>query len=159
MEAPIGKLKTVCSQLVEELKRDRSKHNLPGLPVASSVVYRLQNLLENPTTADTRSLMCSEEARRNTFTSWPHMTYKWALPEAMAEAGFYHQPNSTGEDRALCFTCNVCLVYWEPCDEPWSEHERHSPNCPFVKGEYTNNVPLSVSNATERAMSSGEEEV
>ncbi|CAD5121553.1 DgyrCDS10052 [Dimorphilus gyrociliatus] len=159
MEAPIGKLKTVCSQLVEELKRDRSKHNLPGLPVASSVVYRLQNLFENSTTADTRSLMCSEEARRNTFTSWPHMTYKWALPEAMAEAGFYHQPNSTGEDRALCFTCNVCLVYWEPCDEPWSEHERHSPNCPFVKGEYTNNVPLSVSNATERAMSSGEEEI
>lgn len=24
-----------------------------------------------------------------------------------------------------------------------SEHERHSPQCPFVKGEYTQNVPLS----------------
>lgn len=24
-----------------------------------------------------------------------------------------------------------------------SEHERHSPTCPFVKGEYTQNVPLS----------------
>ena len=24
-----------------------------------------------------------------------------------------------------------------------SEHERHSPACPFVKGEYTHNVPLS----------------
>lgn len=24
-----------------------------------------------------------------------------------------------------------------------SEHERHSPTCPYVKGEYTQNVPLS----------------
>lgn len=60
----------------------------------------------------------------------------------MSQAGFYHQPGSTGDDRAMCFTCNVCLVCWEPTDEPWSEHERHSPTCPFVKGEYTQNVPL-----------------
>ena len=67
----------------------------------------------------------------------------------MAQAGFYHQPSSTGDDRAMCFTCNVCLVCWEPTDEPWSEHERHSPQCPFVKGEYTQNVPMSVTYATE----------
>lgn len=74
----------------------------------------------------------------------------------MAQAGFYHQPNSTGEDRAMCFTCSVCLVCWEPTDEPWSEHERHSPACPFVKGEYTQNVPLSVTLATAPAQSVGE---
>lgn len=67
---------------------------------------------------------------------------RWALPDPMSQAGFYHQPNSMGDDRAMCFTCNVCLVCWEPTDEPWSEHERHSPTCPFVKGEYTQNVPL-----------------
>ena len=61
----------------------------------------------------------------------------------MAQAGFYHQPNQSGDDRAMCFTCNVCLVCWEPTDEPWSEHERHSPSCPFVRGEHTQNVPLS----------------
>lgn len=33
-----------------------------------------------------------------------------------------------------------------------SEHERHSPSCPFVKGEYTQNVPLSVSYATAPAV-------
>ena len=27
------------------------------------------------------------------------------------------------------------------CDR--SEHERHSPQCPFVKGEFTQNVPMS----------------
>lgn len=66
----------------------------------------------------------------------------------MAQAGFYHQPNASGNDRAMCFTCNICLVCWERTDEPWSEHERHSPGCPFVMGEYTQNVPLSVTYAT-----------
>lgn len=69
----------------------------------------------------------------------------------MALAGFYHQPNAAGDDRAMCFTCTVCLVCWEKTDEPWGEHERHSPTCPFVMGEYTQNVPLSVSYATSAA--------
>ena len=70
----------------------------------------------------------------------------------MAQAGFYHQPNTSGDDRAMCFTCAVCLVCWEKTDEPWSEHERHAPNCPFVMGEYTQNVPLSVTYATNPAI-------
>lgn len=70
----------------------------------------------------------------------------------MAQAGFYHQPNSSGDDRAMCFTCSVCLVCWEKTDEPWSEHERHSPTCAFVMGEYTQNVPLSVTLATTPAV-------
>uniref|UniRef100_A0A8C3L6J1 Dual E2 ubiquitin-conjugating enzyme/E3 ubiquitin-protein ligase BIRC6 n=1 Tax=Chrysolophus pictus TaxID=9089 RepID=A0A8C3L6J1_CHRPC len=98
-----------------------------------------------------RSLMYSEANRRETFTSWPHVGYRWAQPDPMAQAGFYHQPASSGDDRAMCFTCSVCLVCWEPTDEPWSEHERHSPNCPFVKGEHTQNVPLSVTLATSPA--------
>lgn len=73
----------------------------------------------------------------------------------MAQAGFYHQPSASGDDRAMCFTCNVCLVCWEKTDEPWGEHERHSPSCPFVKGEYTQNVPLAVTYATEPATQIG----
>ncbi|KAM3721402.1 Baculoviral IAP repeat-containing protein [Dirofilaria immitis] len=89
-----------------------------------------------------KEIMASEAARRLTFQNWPHMEYRWALPCQMAEAGFYHQPNSAGDDRVLCFSCFVCLVCWEPSDEPWSEHERHSPKCRFVHN-YTNpNVPL-----------------
>lgn len=45
--------------------------------------------------------------------------FRWALPSAMAQAGFYHQPSARGDDRAMCFACNVCLVCWEPADEPW----------------------------------------
>ncbi|KAI9556663.1 hypothetical protein GHT06_016453 [Daphnia sinensis] len=96
--------------------------------------------------------MTSEASRRETFASWPHMNYKWALPTQMAEAGFYHQPNTPESDRAVCFLCNVCLICWEPSDEPWSEHERHAATCPLVKGDYTSNVPVAVSMATQPAM-------
>jgi baculoviral IAP repeat-containing protein 6 (apollon) len=87
--------------------------------------------------------------------SYSHLDYKWALPDQMAQAGFYHQSSETGDDRAMCFTCPVCLVCWEKTDEPWSEHERHSPDCPFLKGEYTQNVPLSVTLATSPSIETG----
>lgn len=35
--------------------------------------------------------MYSEANRRETFTSWPHVGYRWAQPDPMAQAGFYHQ--------------------------------------------------------------------
>jgi hypothetical protein len=92
--------------------------------------------------------MTSEASRRETFAIWPHMNYKWALPSQMAEAGFYHQPNTPESDRAVCFLCLIC---WEPSDEP--EHERHAATCPLiVKGDYTSNVPVDVSMATQPAV-------
>ncbi|KAM3606446.1 uncharacterized protein V6R79_016382 [Siganus canaliculatus] len=150
-------LKLVASAIVSELKK--INQNVAALSVASSIMDRLSYLLCNarpelgvgPGRSVDRSLMYSEANRRETFTSWPHAGYRWAQPDPMAQAGFYHQPASTGDDRAMCFTCSVCLVCWEPTDEPWSEHERHSPNCPFVKGEHTQNVPLSVTLATSPA--------
>uniref|UniRef100_A0A4W3K7A1 Dual E2 ubiquitin-conjugating enzyme/E3 ubiquitin-protein ligase BIRC6 n=1 Tax=Callorhinchus milii TaxID=7868 RepID=A0A4W3K7A1_CALMI len=150
-------LKSVANAIVNELKK--TNHNIAALPVASSVMDRLSYLLPSarpelgvgPGRSVDRSLMYSEANRRETFTSWPHVGYRWAQPDPMAQAGFYHQPASSGDDRAMCFTCSVCLVCWEPTDEPWSEHERHSPNCPFVKGEHTQNVPLSITLATSPA--------
>ncbi|TKS85135.1 Baculoviral IAP repeat-containing protein 6 [Collichthys lucidus] len=150
-------LKLVASAIVNELKK--INQNVAALSVASSIMDRLSYLLSSarpelgvgPGRPVDRSLMYSEANRRETFTSWPHAGYRWAQPDPMAQAGFYHQPASTGDDRAMCFTCSVCLVCWEPTDEPWSEHERHSPNCPFVKGEHTQNVPLSVTLATSPA--------
>ncbi|XP_055758242.1 baculoviral IAP repeat-containing protein 6 isoform X20 [Salvelinus fontinalis] len=150
-------LKLVASAIVTELKK--INQNVAALSVASSIMDRLSYLLPSarpelgvgPGRSVDRSLMYSEANRRETFMSWPHAGYRWAQPDPMAQAGFYHQPASTGDDRAMCFTCSVCLVCWEPTDEPWSEHERHSPNCPFVKGEHTQNVPLSVTLATSPA--------
>ncbi|XP_057338600.1 baculoviral IAP repeat-containing protein 6 isoform X3 [Microplitis mediator] len=164
LELPHGVLKLVCSGLVTELKK-QNKH-IPALPIASAINERLNGLLPGSISENgpaDKVPMFSEAARRETFLKWPHMNYKfsnremflrWALPGQMAQAGFYYEPNATAQDRAMCFTCNVCLVCWEPTDEPWSEHERHSPTCPFVKGEYTQNVPLSVTLATAPACES-----
>ncbi|KAG7200149.1 hypothetical protein KM043_000587 [Ampulex compressa] len=157
LELPHGSLKLVCSGLVMELKRQN--RFIPALPIASGINERLNGLLSGLALeggSAEKMLMFSEVARRDTFSKWPHMNYKWALPDQMAQAGFYHQPNNTGDDRAMCFTCHVCLVSWEPTDEPWSEHERHSPACPFVKGEYTPNVALSVTLATAPAREAGD---
>ncbi len=63
--------------------------------------------------------MLSELARRDTFSAWPHMGYRWALPENMAQAGFYHTPNAKNVDKVVCFYCDVCLLSWEPNDDPW----------------------------------------
>lgn len=41
-----------------------------------------------------------------------------------------------GDDRVMCFICNVCLVCWEFIDEFWFEYERYLFICLFVKGEY-----------------------
>lgn len=156
LELPQSYFKEIAAFIVQELKRlDR---HIPALTIASSISERLTELLVGARLQDVvgvgqqqRQLMYAESTRRQTFAHWPHMDYKWALPKQMAQAGFYHQPSNTGDDRAMCFTCNVCLVCWEKTDEPWSEHERHSPTCPFVRGEYTQNVPLSVSFATNAA--------
>ncbi|XP_053681780.1 baculoviral IAP repeat-containing protein 6 isoform X2 [Sabethes cyaneus] len=158
LELPHSSLRMVAGGMVMQLKRlDR---HIPALAIASAINERLTDLLEGarvtePTTLN-RFHMFSEATRRQTFEGWPHMDYKWVLPDQMAQAGFYHYPGDNGnDDRAMCFTCNVCLVCWEKTDEPWSEHERHSPECPFVKGEFTQNVPLSVTYATSPAVSTG----
>lgn len=102
----------------------RLGQSIPALPVVSALNERLINLF--PSSAPDlsafppdRNFMYSEAVRRQTFARWPHSIYKWAGAEAMAQAGFYHQPTTADDDRAMCFTCNVCLVCWEPTDEPW----------------------------------------
>jgi len=132
------------------------QRHVPALAISSAINERLTDLIVGGRVIDNDQIqrfhMYSEAARRKTFDSWPHMDYKWALPDQMAQAGFYHQSSESGDDRAMCFTCSVCLVCWEKTDEPWSEHERHSPDCPFLKGEYTQNVPLPVTHATAPAI-------
>lgn len=51
----------------------------------------------------------------------------------MAEAGFYYSGVSDDDDSATCFVCGKVLDGWENTDEPWKEHEKHAPNCSFVK--------------------------
>jgi len=149
---------TVCLEMEKQLLSDvfvwlytvmSRQAQDPSLPIIGDIVRRIS--LCNPPEKKNdfgrveRILMLGEAERLKTFETWPHKDYEYALPGPMAEAGFYHPAYSTAsEDRAICFKCDICLVYWEPSDQPWSEHERHSSSCPFVKGESTGNVPLSV---------------
>jgi len=35
-------------------------------------------------------------------------------------------------DTVRCFHCDIGLADWNQQDEPWVEHARHSPECPFL---------------------------
>lgn len=50
----------------------------------------------------------------------------------------------------MCFN-----FFFPPCAHyayPRSEHERHTGGCPFVRGEYTENVPISMTEASHPAV-------
>lgn len=63
-----------------------------------------------------RSLMYSEANRRETFTSWPHAGYRWAQPDPMAQAGFYHQ---VGTERTQVYISSALVQFLSlvPCNQ------------------------------------------
>ncbi len=64
-------------------------------------------------------------------------------PSRLAAAGFYFSPTHQAPDRAACFCCGISLYRWEAADDPWTEHQKHSRNCPLVQGRSVGNIPLS----------------
>jgi hypothetical protein len=49
--------------------------------------------------------------------------------EGLATAGFFHVGP---EDNVRCFQCGGGLKNWKPTDDPWTEHARWFPRCPFL---------------------------
>ncbi|PSN40469.1 Baculoviral IAP repeat-containing protein 5 [Blattella germanica] len=74
-----------------------------------------------------------EESRVETFKEWPFGEDYPCNAVKMAEAGFYFCGSAKEPDVAQCFVCFKKLDGWEPEDDPWKEHKKHSPQCPFVK--------------------------
>ena len=71
--------------------------------------------------------MSTFEERLASFTDeWPHTV---PSPEALADAGFSHQPTSKQPDAVVCQVCKTCLVDWEPEDDPKEEHHIRSKSC------------------------------
>ncbi|XP_054890693.1 E3 ubiquitin-protein ligase XIAP [Poeciliopsis prolifica] len=87
--------------------------------------------------------MKSEQARLDTFSSWPSNSP--VRPSDLAQAGFYYLGQ---DDRVECFCCGNKLNSWENGDRPWEEHAKHYPNCFFILGHDVGNVPL-LDNADE----------
>ncbi|KAJ8314589.1 hypothetical protein KUTeg_006739 [Tegillarca granosa] len=70
-------------------------------------------------------------------SNWP--AYKHQTPKLLAQSGFFYAGRKLREtvlgfgDNVKCFFCDGGLKNWEPGDNPWEEHTRWYPRCPFVK--------------------------
>ncbi|KAK6177293.1 hypothetical protein SNE40_015420 [Patella caerulea] len=68
-----------------------------------------------------------EHNRLNSFTNWSSRNQ---TPQELARAGFYY----TGiGDRVQCFACKGIVKFWQVDDDPWIEHAKFFPNCPYLK--------------------------
>ncbi|CAI8029167.1 Baculoviral IAP repeat-containing protein 6 [Geodia barretti] len=180
-EGPVQQLFSLFEHLLNRLRAVRSQGSYtcpsssatpsPALPVLAAVCLRLrllhpdlcsplQQLAEGREMKEQKLANC-EAVRRLSLKRWPHKDYLWAAPSAMAEAGFFQVANNPPHlatsavfkgDRVTCFACHVYLYNWEPHDEPWSEHERHAFQCPFMRGDPTENVPLEVTEGSHPAV-------
>lgn len=105
----------------------------PSSPLSSRGVEDMSH--QRPPTCHNPS-MRREQDRLDSFSSW---TLSIITPGELAKAGFYYL--GTG-DRVACFTCGGQLSNWEIGDRAVSEHQRHYPNCLFVRGDRADNVSL-----------------
>ncbi|XP_051933463.1 E3 ubiquitin-protein ligase XIAP [Hippocampus zosterae] len=80
--------------------------------------------------------MRREEARRQTFSSWPSTVPVTARD--LAQAGLYYLGQG---DRVQCFCCGGILGGWEAGDTAWGEHGKHFPHCFFILGHDVGNSP------------------
>ncbi|KIV94770.1 hypothetical protein PV10_02502 [Exophiala mesophila] len=74
------------------------------------------------------------DARRATYAiGWPHENKRgWTCKtEKMVEAGWHFAPTPECEDYVSCVHCKLSLDGWEPKDNPFDEHYKRSPECPF----------------------------
>lgn len=86
--------------------------------------------------------MESEAKREGTFSNhpWPHSGTP-LTPGRLAAAGFYAAPTPKARDRVVCFACDNALTHWDTTDDPMKEHSTWYPQCPFVQGKPTGNIP------------------
>uniref|UniRef100_A0A667YGB3 Baculoviral IAP repeat containing 2 n=1 Tax=Myripristis murdjan TaxID=586833 RepID=A0A667YGB3_9TELE len=105
----------------------------PSSPLSSRGVEDMSH--QRPPTCHNPS-MRREQDRLDSFHSW---TLSIITPAELAKAGFYYLGQG---DRVACFSCGGQLSNWEPGDRAVSEHQRHYPNCRFVRGDRADNVSL-----------------
>lgn len=77
-------------------------------------------------------VMLFTDYRLKTFGDWPFDGDNSCNPLALASAGFYHIPTNEEPDATRCFCCYKELDGWEPDDNPWEEHRKHSSHCAFL---------------------------
>ncbi|XP_035777385.1 baculoviral IAP repeat-containing protein 5-like [Anopheles albimanus] len=84
-------------------------------------------------TSNIAKIFLLQEDREKSFKHWPYKDDKKCSIRKMAEAGFYWHGTEQEVDIAACFVCGKELDGWEESDDPWVEHQKHAPQCAFVK--------------------------
>ncbi|KAG0722736.1 Death-associated inhibitor of apoptosis 1 [Chionoecetes opilio] len=85
-----------------------------------------------------------EKERLETFIDWP---VEWLTPADLAKDGFYYLRTA---DHCACVFCRGIVGAWENGDTPREEHQRHFPQCPFIRGQPVGNIPLAHSSIISR---------
>lgn len=95
--------------------------------------------IDNSTDLRKLELMIYEWARLESFNTFPRSSSVSCL--RLAKSGFYYTGNG---EQATCFCCGVSNDSWNTNESVHAIHKRISPNCKFVKGEETKNVPIHI---------------
>lgn len=103
-------------------------------------VTKLDNYFQSFTGQNSSSMDVSlsiEFLRIETFRTFPKVAPVSTI--RLAEAGFFYTKES---DKVECFHCHVKHSGWRSGDIPSEIHKTLSPNCHFVRGLKTENIPL-----------------
>ncbi|XP_077466480.1 E3 ubiquitin-protein ligase XIAP-like [Stigmatopora argus] len=112
---------------------------------AEDMEYRLRTgEIVDETTYPLVPHMRSEDARHQTFSSWPSSVP--VTSRDLAQAGLYYLGQ---RDRVQCFCCGGMLSGWEAGDTAWGEHGKHFPYCFFILGHDVGNIPSEDSTGEE----------
>jgi hypothetical protein len=84
--------------------------------------------------------MKSEADRRKTFEKW---SVFFMNKNRMAAAGYYFTNRS---DVICCAFCGAQVGCLEEGDDAFTEHQRWSPSCVFIKGLFAGNIPIGPEN-------------
>jgi hypothetical protein len=80
--------------------------------------------------------MKSEADRRRTYEKWP---VPFMDKDHLSAAGFYFTNRG---DVVRCAFCGVEVGRWEEGDDAFTDHQRWSPSCGFIKGLIVGNIPI-----------------
>jgi hypothetical protein len=70
----------------------------------------------------------NESKRLDSFHNWP-LNFP-VNPIELSKAGFFY---SGPRDTVTCFHCNGSLSNWVRDEDPFDEHKKSFPKCPFIK--------------------------
>lgn len=129
----------MCARQLDGWEKDDDpleEHLKHGSDCAWALLMSIEQEREyDPTSMEDPTAEPIASARKNTFQNigWPHEGKKgWACKvDKMVEAGWHFAPTNECEDYTSCVYCKLSLDGWEPKDDPFEEHHRRSPDCPF----------------------------